>query len=70
MDRQSIESSMIASAGYDPADRMLEIQFISGSIYRYFAVPQEVYTSLLAAESAGRYFDSAIRDEYTYERVS
>lgn len=70
MERQSLESSIIASVGYDPADRMLEIEFTSGTVYRYYAVPEEVYTSLLVAESAGRYFDAAIRDVYNYERVS
>lgn len=69
MDRQPIESSMIESAGYEPADRMLEIQFKSGSVYRYYDVPEEVYTDLLEADSAGRYFDAIIRDVYEYERV-
>lgn len=64
MRRRAIESSAIAAVGYDRDTAVLEIEFRSGDVYEYFAVPPSVYDGLLAAESAGRYFQARIRDVY------
>ena len=59
----------MASAGYDPKTRTLKIQFHSGKIYRYYDVPEEVYTELMEADSVGRYFNAEIRGAFSYEQV-
>ena len=52
--RESLNSSALASAGYDPTINMLEVEFTrSGSVYRYYDVPESVYDSLISADSAG-----------------
>jgi hypothetical protein len=71
MKREEVESSMIASVGYDPKAQELEIEFNnSGQVYVYFEVPKEEYEGLMAAESKGSYMHSNILDCYTYSRVS
>jgi hypothetical protein len=70
MKRTPIDSSMLASVGYDPAERLLELEFTSGSVYRYADVPESVHRELLAAESKGGYFLDAIQDQYPTARVS
>lgn len=67
MRRRPLESGAIASAGYDPDTAVLELEFTSGEIYRYYAVPRSVHRALLEAESAGRYFREHIRDVYPSE---
>ena len=67
--RQPVESSVLASVGYDAKTRLLEIEFHSGAIYRYLEVPVEIFRRLLAAESKGRFFGAAIRDKFRSERV-
>ena len=69
MRRQPVESSMLRSAGYDPEREILELEFTSGRIYRYFGVPQDVFADLLTAESKGRYFLAQIDDLYPYLQV-
>ena len=69
MKRTPVESSMLASVGYDPATRVLELEFTSGRVYRYGEVEEEVYRGLLAAESKGRYFLDSIDDMYPYAKV-
>ena len=59
-----MESSAIASIGYDRATAVLEIEFTSGEIYLYRLVPSSVHRALLDAESKGRYFVAHIRDAY------
>jgi len=67
--RVPVQSRAIASVGYDPATNVLELEFVDGDLYRYYAVPRRVHQELLAAESMGRYFQSQIREQYGYERI-
>lgn len=68
MERQSVESSLIRSVGYDPAGSILEVEFVEPRrIYTFYDVPYSVYDELLEAPSKGRYFNEFIRDDYPYE---
>jgi len=62
-------SSMIRSVGYDERHSLLEIEFTSGKIYQYEAVPEEVYRGLMSAGSKGRYFDEQINGRFRYRRM-
>jgi hypothetical protein len=61
--RRAVVSSMMRSAGYDEAHAVLEIEFVTGHVYRYHAVPRREWQGLMGAESKGRYFDAYIRDK-------
>jgi len=67
VERVAFDSTVIATAGYDPALRTLEVEFVSGEVYRYFLVPVRVWRELRDAESAGSYFNTAVRDHYPEE---
>lgn len=67
MRRQPLQSGAISSAGYDAALSVLELEFTSGEVYRYYAVPPSVHRALVAADSAGRYFREHVRDVYPAE---
>lgn len=69
MRRQAVSSSTIASIGYDRAEHVLEIEFVTGSVYRYRLVPESVHRALMAAPSHGRFFNTRIRDRYPTERI-
>ncbi len=55
---------MLRSVGYDPGTAELELEFTSGDVYRYYAVPARVHRDLLAAPSPGAYFNRAINDRF------
>lgn len=61
MNRTPVSSSNIASVGYDPENRILEIEFHNGSIYQYFNISESVYKGLMNADSHGKYFDAYIK---------
>jgi hypothetical protein len=61
-------SAAIAAVRYDEKERTLDVEFREGDIYRYFHVPKFVYRELLAAESAGAFWN-AIKDQFQYEKV-
>jgi hypothetical protein len=68
--RMPVNSSMIRSVGYCPAQRTLEIEFERGTVYRYWGVSQGTYDAFMAAPSKGRFFNRAIRSQpYGYTRV-
>lgn len=69
MKRARVDSSAIASVGYDAATAVLEVEFVSGEVYRYFAVPPSVHRALIGAESVGRHFVAHVRDIYPAEHV-
>ena len=69
IERRKVESSVLATVGYDARRRLLEIEFHSGAIYRYLDVPEETHRHLLAAESKGHFFGANIRDKFRSERV-
>jgi hypothetical protein len=70
MIRVRLRSSMMASAGYDSATRVLEIEFATGAVYHYFDVPLDVYQELLDAPSHGRLFHNHIRGAFECRRVT
>jgi hypothetical protein len=72
MRRVPVPSTSIASIGYVPKRRELEIEFrASGDVYRYFDVPGEEYDAFMAAESKGTYLNQVFKPrEYRYLVVS
>lgn len=69
MKRQSVESSNLASVGYDAENEILEVEFKHGGVYQYFDVPQNVYEELMNASSHGVYFSANIRNDYDYQKM-
>ena len=70
MDRKYVSSSNIASIGYDLKAQILEVEFLNGSIYQYYDVPEELYVGLMAADSHGKYLNEYIKNGgYSYARV-
>ncbi|GAA0660456.1 hypothetical protein GCM10010193_09270 [Kitasatospora atroaurantiaca] len=70
MVREDVESSALRSVGYDRGGHVLEIEFVSSSVYQYSGVPGRIHRALMAAASHGRYFNQAIRGRYTYRRIT
>jgi hypothetical protein len=70
MKRQAVESSNLASVGYDAENSILEIQFNHGGVYQYLDVPENVYDGLMNADSHGQYFDRNIKKAgYDFQKV-
>ena len=43
MQRQPVESSSLASVGYEERTRTLEVEFHNGGVYQYLEVPASVH---------------------------
>jgi hypothetical protein len=62
-------SSTIRSVGYSPADRTLDVEFHSGSTYRYKNVPDRVYKNLVKAKSVGSHHSDNVAHRYKFEKL-
>jgi hypothetical protein len=69
MERTPVESSAIASVGYDASRQILELEYIDGDIYRYFEVPKALHRALLDAPSIGQFVNKEIKGAFTFEKV-
>lgn len=60
-------SSVVHKIAYNAEKEILTIVFQSGKVYHYKQVPYNIYISLRAARSKGRYLNKNIKGVYTYE---
>lgn len=69
MEREKVESSNLVSVGYDPKERILEVEFLGGSVYHYKDCPPESFAELKSATSKGSYFSKHIKSRYRHEKI-
>jgi len=69
MERYTVASSNISSIGYDADTETLGVEFLSGAIYQYYNVPQNIYDQLMQAGSKGRFLNTYIKNAYPFSRV-
>lgn len=62
-------STVIRRFDYDALHRRLDVEFVSGRLYRYHDVPSEEAEAMRAAFSKGSYFNRHIRDNYRFTRL-
>lgn len=69
MQRSPVTSESIAAIGYDAKTQTLEVEFVGGSLYQYFDVPQHVHEAFMQAESKGSFLNGSIKGVYRYAKV-
>ena len=70
MKMHACDSTLIASYGYEPKSRDLDIHFRSGPTWRYSSVPEPVFLEFLRSQSKGKYFLKHIRSQYPEKKLS
>jgi hypothetical protein len=65
----TVQSTTLATVGYDENLRRLQLKFCSRAVYLYFGVPAEVHEALVDAPSKGRCFNETIRGRYPYRQI-
>ena len=62
-------STVISSINYDAGTFTLRITFISGMIYDYKDVPEEVYIALKTSGAKGIYLNRHVKGKYLFEKI-
>ncbi len=64
------DSSMIASAGVDAGANVAEVEFkTNGAVYRIEGIQPSVVDGMLAAPSAGQYYNQHIKGKYSAIKI-
>ncbi len=65
----SVNSSRLETVGYDERLKLLQIQFVDGSMYEYYDVPKNIYIGLATASSTGEYFHEYVKGVYRFSKI-
>src|SRR4051812_39487662 len=65
----AMPSTVIRSFDYDPAQRRLDVTFVTGRRYSYFDVPPDIYAAMKASFAKGEFFNAQIRNRYRFEEA-
>ena len=69
MEHQPVTSRAIRAVGYNAPTQVMELRFTSGTLYRFFDVPEFLHRGLMLAKSKGAYFAKRINNRYRFEEV-
>ena len=62
-------SLVIASMNYDSALCVLTVKFVSGMVYKYLDVPEEVFVAMKTSFSKGAFLNQNIKGKYHFEKI-
>lgn len=68
INRVRVKSSNIHSIGYSAELKIIQVQFLSGSVYEYYDVPVNEYEAFLKADSKGKFLNRNLH-KYKYRQV-
>jgi hypothetical protein len=69
MKRKPVISSVLKSIGYNTETMTLEVEFTGQQdVYQYHGVSKDVYDELMRASSHGKYFNTNIKDHYSFTK--
>lgn len=62
-------STVVSNFNYDVERKILRIIFVSGMIYDYKNVPENIYDSMKNSFSKGIYFNRYVKGIYEFEKL-
>ena len=62
-------SSVVAHIHYDAARHVLQVRFLSGSVYEYMGVPESIYRAMKTAFSKGTYLNRYVKGHYHFKKL-
>ena len=69
MEMSHVRSTNVCAVGYDAPTNTLQVQFLSGAVYQYYGVSEDLYSLFMQAPSKGQFLHGNIKNQYAYSRV-
>ncbi len=69
MQKEYVASGILRSVGYEPAVKILEIEFHDDERHQYLNVPERIFKKLLKANSHGKFFLKYIKNKYRSVKI-
>jgi hypothetical protein len=61
IERKPVTSSNVASVGFCPDRKCIEVEYRNGAIYEYEGCDQKLFDDLMASESKGKFVNAHIK---------
>jgi hypothetical protein len=62
-------SSVVAAIKYDAHASTLRVTYVSGMVYDYKNVPEEVYQAMKISFSKGVFLNQYVKGKYEFEKI-
>ena len=62
-------SSVVAAIRYDIDSSTLRVVYVSGAVYDYKKVPEEIYNEMKKAFSKGEFLNKQIKPKYEFKKI-
>jgi hypothetical protein len=62
-------SSVVLRIDYNASTGILKITFVSGKVYDYENVPEDVYVAMKTSGSKGIFFNEHIKGKFPFKRL-
>ena len=63
-------STVVSSFTYDAEKKILRIVFVTGMVYNYKNVPENIYHEMKNSFSKGIYFNQHVKNVFDFEKVN
>ena len=70
MHRVEVDSTPIRSIGYDPKTCVLEVEWRTGRVYQYFAVPEALHAWLMRVADKQGIMERMVKGHFDYAEVT
>jgi len=64
-----VKSTAVESIGFNDSLGRMTVTFNGGRSYAYYGVSRQKYQAFCAAQSKGRYVNTAVKGQYAYQRL-
>ena len=68
-EQHPVNSYAFSHIGYSTINKILDLKFESGSVYRYYNIPILVWDELYYSTSMGKFFNDNIRGQYPFDKL-
>ncbi len=65
----AMPSSVVAGIKYDELSHTLRVIYVSGMVYDYKNVPEQIYVAIKTAFSKGTFLNNYIKGKYEFEKI-
>ena len=63
-------STVVAKYRYNPEKLILTVEFVSGLVYEYLDVPENIYEAFRMSRSKGTFLNTYIKGNYAYQKIN
>jgi hypothetical protein len=67
--KATMPSAVIASITYNALSSTLRVMYVSGTVYDYKNVPEQVYVAMKSSFSKGAFLNQHIKGKYSFEKI-